>query len=60
MTAVMMMYKILIIEDDMGIAEAIQLQARMRNLDAEYVHNFRNVIEEFISVKESAAIWGIP
>ena len=39
---VIIMYRILIIEDDMGIAEAIQVQARMWNLDAEYIHNFRN------------------
>ena len=41
------MYRILIVEDDMGIAEAIQIQAQMWNLNAEYVHNFRNVMEEF-------------
>lgn len=41
------MYKILIIEDDMGIAEAIQIQARMWNLEAQCVRNFRNVMEEF-------------
>ena len=41
------MYRVLIIEDDMGIAEAIQVQARMWNLDAAYVRNFRNVMEEF-------------
>lgn len=41
------MYRILIIEDDMGIAEAIQVQARMWNLEAVYVRNFRNVMEEF-------------
>ena len=41
------MYRILIIEDDMGIAEAIQVQASMWNLDAVCVQNFRNVMEEF-------------
>ena len=41
------MYKILIIEDDMGIAEAIQVQARMWNLEAVCVRNFRNVMEDF-------------
>lgn len=41
------MYRILIIEDDMGIAEAIQVQARMWNLEAVSVRNFRNVMEEF-------------
>ena len=44
---VIVMYRILIIEDDMGIAEAIQVQARMWNLEAVYVRNFRNVMEEF-------------
>ena len=41
------MYRVLIIEDDIGIAEALQVQARMWNLDAECVHSFRNVMEEF-------------
>lgn len=44
---VIVMYRILIIEDDMGIAEAIQVQARMWNLEAVHVRNFRNVMEEF-------------
>ena len=43
----MIMYRILIIEDDMGIAEAIQIQARMWNLDAACTQNFRNVMDEF-------------
>ena len=47
LTEVMIMYRILIVEDDMGIAEAIQIQAGMWNLDAAYIHNFRNVMEEF-------------
>ena len=41
------MYRVLIVEDDMGIAEAIQVQARMWNLDAVCARNFRNVMEEF-------------
>ena len=44
---VIVMYRILIIEDDMGIADAIQVQARMWNLDAVCVRNFRNVMEDF-------------
>lgn len=44
------MYKILIVEDEMGIAEAIQVQARMWNLNAVCVRNFHNVLEEFASV----------
>lgn len=41
------MYKIFIIEDDAGIAEAIQKQAEMWNLQAVCVQNFRNVTSEF-------------
>ena len=41
------MYKILIIEDDMGIAKAIQVQAQMWNLEAVCVRNFSNVMEDF-------------
>ncbi len=41
------MYKILIVEDDIGIAQAIQKQAQMWDLQAKYVENFRNVLEEF-------------
>ena len=41
------MYRILIVEDDNGIAEAIQVQAEMWGLRAQCVRNFRNVMEEF-------------
>ena len=41
------MYRILIIEDDNGIAEAIRVQAEMWGLQAQYVRNFRNVMEAF-------------
>lgn len=41
-----MMYKILIVEDDQGIAEAIKEQAQMWNLQVQCVKNFRNVIGE--------------
>lgn len=41
------MYRILIIEDDIGIAQAIQKQAQMWDLQAEYVRNFRDIISEF-------------
>lgn len=43
------MYKILIVEDDTGIAEAVQSQAEMWNLQAECVDDFRNVTEKFVS-----------
>lgn len=41
------MYRILIVEDDQGIAEAIREQAGMWNLQAKCVKNFRNVMDEF-------------
>ena len=41
------MYRILIVEDDNGIAEAIQVQAEMWGLQAQCVRNFRNVMEDF-------------
>ena len=42
-----MMYRLLIIEDDKGIAEAIKTQAEMWDIQVHYVQNFRNVITEF-------------
>lgn len=41
------MYRILIVEDDRGIAEAIKEQAEMWELQAKYVQNFRNVLTDF-------------
>lgn len=41
------MYKILIVEDDQGIASAVEEQAKMWNFDAKCVENFRNVMETF-------------
>jgi two-component system response regulator protein BraR/BceR len=41
------MHKILIIEDDRGIAEAIKAQAEMWNLQVGLVSDFRNVMVEF-------------
>jgi DNA-binding response OmpR family regulator len=40
-------YRILIIEDDRGIAEALKEQAGKWDLQAEYVRNFREVMKEF-------------
>ncbi len=42
-----MMYRLLIIEDDKGIAEAIKVQAEMWDLQVHCVGNFRNVMTEF-------------
>lgn len=41
------MYRLLIIEDDRGIAEAIKVQAEMWELKVHCVENFRNVMAEF-------------
>ena len=41
------MYRILIVEDDRGIADAIRVQAQMWDLQVQSVQNFRNVMEEF-------------
>ena len=41
------MYRILIVEDDPGIAQAIAAQAEMWELAARCVGNFRRVMEEF-------------
>lgn len=41
------MYRVLIVEDDKGIAEAIKEQAEMWEMQVKCVQNFRNVLEEF-------------
>lgn len=41
------MYRLLIVEDDNGIAEAIKVQAQMWGLDVHCIQNFRNVLTEF-------------
>ena len=41
------MYRLLIVEDDMGIAQAIKEQAGVWGLEAAYVEDFRNVMSEF-------------
>ena len=41
------MYRILIVEDDPGIAEAVARQAALWELEARCVKDFRNVLGEF-------------
>lgn len=41
------MYRILIVEDDEGIGQAIKEQTKMWGLEAERVRDFRNVMAEF-------------
>ena len=44
------MYRLLIIEDDKGIAEAIKTQAEMWGMQAHVLTNFRDVMAEFAKV----------
>ena len=41
------MYKILIVEDDLPMAQAIQKEMRMWGNEAEYVQDFQNVLTAF-------------
>ena len=41
------MYKILIVEDDLPMAQAIQKEMKMWGNEAEYVQDFQNVISAF-------------
>lgn len=41
------MYRLLIVEDDKGIAEAMKEQAQLWDLDVQCVQNFRDVMSEF-------------
>lgn len=43
------MYRLLIVEDDKGIAEAIKTQAELWDLQVHCIENFRNVMTEFAS-----------
>lgn len=44
------MYRLLIVEDDNGIAEAIKTQAQMWDIETYIVENFRNVMAEFAQI----------
>lgn len=44
------MYRLLIIEDDKGIAEAVKTQAEMWGMQAHVLTNFRDVMAEFAKV----------
>lgn len=41
------MYRLLIIEDDIGIANAVKVQAEMWDLQVHCIQNFRNVMSEY-------------
>ena len=44
-----LMYKILIVEDDLPMAQAIQKEMAMWGNEAEYVQDFQNVLARFTS-----------
>ena len=41
------MYRVLVVEDDPGIAEAIRSKGEKWDLEVQIIRNFRNVLEEF-------------
>ncbi len=53
------MYRIFIVEDDRGIAGAIQTQARVWELETRCVRNFRNVLEEFLDFQPHLVLMDI-
>ena len=44
------MYKILIIEDDLTMAQAIQKEMKMCGNDAQYVQDFKNVLSRSLGI----------
>lgn len=53
------MYRIMIIEDDRGIAQAIKTQAQMWDFEAFCVEDFRNVLGEFAAVQPQLVLLDI-
>ena len=51
------MYRLLIIEDDKGIAEAIKTQAEMWGMQVHMITNFRNVMAQFAEVEPHIVHW---
>ncbi len=45
------MYKLMIVEDDLGIAEEIRKKAQMWSIEAFVAQNFQNIMEEFNTEK---------
>lgn len=45
------MYKILIVEDDIGIAEGVKNQAGFWNIEVTIATNFNNIMEDFVKVQ---------
>ena len=54
------MYKILIIEDDLTMAQAIQKEMKMWGNDAQYVQDFKNVLETFAEFDRGGRCKSLP
>ena len=54
------MYRILLVEDDPGIAQAVCAHLRQWELDARCVQNFRAVIEEFTAFQRLPLVHADP
>jgi DNA-binding response OmpR family regulator len=46
-----MQYRIMMVEDDAGIAEAVKTQAAMWQLDTHIISDYRNVMKEFAEIR---------
>lgn len=53
------MYRIMIVEDDRGIAEGISTQAAKWGLEAETAGNFRNIMEDFARIQPHLVVLDI-
>lgn len=53
------MYRILVVEDDRGIAEAIKTQAELWSLEAVCAENFRDVLADFARVQPHLVLMDI-
>ena len=50
------MYRILIVEDDSGIAEAIKTQAEMWDMEVYCIKDFKNIMQEFAEFNPHIAV----
>lgn len=53
------MYRVLIVEDDMGIASAIETQARMWGLEAKCAEDFQNIMKVFAEYEPHVVLMDI-
>lgn len=53
------MYRILIVEDDSGIAEAVKTQAEMWDMEVYCIKDFKNIMQEFAEFKPHIVLMDI-